>query len=549
MKLSIVALSALTLSNVSQAATLTESHFNRYLDFNWGACPTQFQSTDGKNTCTLADVPLNWQEPDGKKISVLVSKYPAKSANSKGQIWLLQGGPGGSGSFFVQQLNTTLSPFTEQYDLYVLEHRGVGWSTHLACSNPLDADYAQYAQTCFDDLHQQWGDGLFEFNTTAAARDLDYVIGKSKVLNWQPSYVYGVSYGTLWAQRFSQVAPTGAQAIILDSVLPPAEFGNDLWDENFNATLDDLLAYCQLDTSCQSRLNFSSLSQLKLRLNDIFTAQHCPGLDFDRRALHILASLGLSRSVEQILLPALHRLNRCNNDDVVALNNLHNFVFKGLGKKVLPLGEKDPLGFSHVVSKLITHNEINHVQRDLPTKLAYCQDAIACYPDFMSYRIHIDKQIWSNRYSDPYIYQPMHHYMPTLVLNGDLDPQTPHTYIPLIQNAFTNINQRYVELPQTHHGVLFVSQTRDVNTNTCGATIMQNFIGDIWSQPDTSCIEELQGLNFDASTMASLVLFGTTDAFDGLPEVMSEADIMQLKASDPQAFAQASATFMPLIDF
>ncbi|MEC4090381.1 alpha/beta fold hydrolase [Pseudoalteromonas rubra] len=549
MKTSFVALTMLTLASTSQGAELTQSDFNRYLDFNWGECPAQFQSADGKNTCTLADVPLNWQAPDGKNISVLVSKYPAKSANSKGHIWLLQGGPGGSGSFFVQQLNTTLAPFTEHYDLFVLEHRGVGWSTHLACSNPVVSDYAQYAKTCFDDLHQQWGDDLFEFNTTAAARDLEYVIGKSKVRDWQPSYVYGVSYGTLWAQRFSQIAPTGAQAIILDSVLPPAEFGSDLWDENFNATLDDLLAYCQLDTRCQSRLNFSSLPQLKARLDDIFTAQSCAGLDFDRQALQMLSILGLSRSVEQILIPTLHRLNRCNSNDVIALNNLHNFIFKGLGRQIMQLPAKDPFGFSQVVSKLITHNEINHVQRDLHSKQAYCQDAIACYPDFMNYRIHLDKQVWGNRYTDPYVYQPMHHYMPTLALNGDLDPQTPHTYISLIQDAFTNINQRYVELPQTHHGVLFVSHTHDASTSTCGAEIMKNFIEDIWSQPDTGCIAHLQGLNFTASAMASHVLFGTPDAFDGQPEIMSEVDIMQLKQSDPAAFVQAYATFMPLIDF
>ena len=35
-----------------------------------------------------------------------------------------------------------------------------------------------------------------------------------------PTYVYGVSYGTTWAQRFMQVAPQTAAAVVLDSIIP-----------------------------------------------------------------------------------------------------------------------------------------------------------------------------------------------------------------------------------------------------------------------------------------------------------------------------------------
>ena len=100
-------------STSNWATTPVKSDLNRYIAFNWGTCPELFQSRDGQNLCTLAQVPLDWDAPSGQQIEVLVSKHPASSGNSKGQIWLLQGGPGGSGSFFVNQFDSTLATWLE----------------------------------------------------------------------------------------------------------------------------------------------------------------------------------------------------------------------------------------------------------------------------------------------------------------------------------------------------------------------------------------------------------------------------------------------------
>ncbi|MGB0988505.1 MAG: alpha/beta fold hydrolase [Pseudoalteromonas spongiae] len=525
-----------------------ESSFNRYMAFDWGACPSQFQSKDGSNECTLAQVPLNWDDPTGKKIDVLVSKHSARSGNSQGQIWFLQGGPGGSGSFFVNQFDSTLAPFSQDYDLYVLEHRGVGWSTHLACNNPPSRDYQAYWQSCFDDLYGQWGEGLYQFNTTSAAKDLDYVIAKSKVLDWQPSHVYGVSYGSFWAQRFSQVAPTGAQSIILDSVFPATGTGLDLWDENYGKIFTQLSNYCDQDALCSSKFQGQAEQTIRALVKRVFSGEHCPDVAFIRDELQALATISMTRSVEQILMPVFYRLARCNGDDVVALNNLHQFILRGEGRHLLQLPAKDPLGYSDVVARLISNNELSHVQRDLTERLAFCQDAVACYPTYFLLQKHADKVIWGNRYSDEFIYKNMHHYMPTLVINGDVDPQTPHYDIPLIEATFSNINQRYVEFPQTEHGVIFVTQTRE-GTQTCGAQVMLSFMENLWSEPDTSCLNNIKGLHFSASEFESLMLFGANDAYEGAAQVMTIEQRLALKQAQPAQFAQAFGTFARLVDF
>ncbi|WP_125717317.1 alpha/beta fold hydrolase [Pseudoalteromonas rubra] len=525
-----------------------KSSFNQYLAFDWGSCPSQFQSRDGSNECTLAQVPLNWEEPTGKQIEVLVSKHPARSGNSRGQIWFLQGGPGGSGSFFVNQFDSTLASFTNDYDLYVLEHRGVGWSTHLGCNNPPSQDYQAYWQDCFDDLYNQWGEGLYQFNTTSAAKDLDYVIGKSKVLDWQPSHVYGVSYGTFWAQRFSQVAPTGAQSLILDSVFPATGAGLDLWDENYGKIFTQLSHYCDQDALCSSKFHGQAEQTIRSLLKRVFNDEHCPDLAFIRDELQAFATVSMTRSVEQILMPAFYRLARCNSDDVVALNNLHQFILRGEGRELVQLPAKDPLGYSSVLARLISNNELNDVNRDLTARLAFCQDAVACYPTYFLLQKEVDKSIWGNRYSDEFIYQNMHHYMPTLVINGDVDPQTPHYDIPLIQAAFTNINQRYVEFQQTEHGVVFVSHMNE-GSETCGAQVMMSFIDNLWSEPETSCLNNLKGLNFSASEFESLMLFGASDAYEGAAQTMTFAQRVALKQAQPAQFTQAVGTFARLVDW
>ena len=59
--------------------------------------------------------------------------YAATSGEPKGQLWFLQGGPGGSGDVFAGLYDNFFADFAKDYDLYVLEHRGVEWSDALEC--------------------------------------------------------------------------------------------------------------------------------------------------------------------------------------------------------------------------------------------------------------------------------------------------------------------------------------------------------------------------------------------------------------------------------
>ncbi|HEU4534551.1 MAG TPA: hypothetical protein VFS00_10555, partial [Polyangiaceae bacterium] len=103
----------------------------------WGACEEPFDTMD---ECGTFQAPLDWSDPDREKIDVFLARKKARSA-PRGQLWLLQGGPGSSGGYFSYPYGERsevdrLSAALPDLDIYVFEHRGVGLSTRLYCPRP-----------------------------------------------------------------------------------------------------------------------------------------------------------------------------------------------------------------------------------------------------------------------------------------------------------------------------------------------------------------------------------------------------------------------------
>lgn len=50
--------------------------------------------------CVVTDAPLSWDAPQGPGIDLFVKRVLAASQPARAQLWLLYGGPGGSGVAF-----------------------------------------------------------------------------------------------------------------------------------------------------------------------------------------------------------------------------------------------------------------------------------------------------------------------------------------------------------------------------------------------------------------------------------------------------------------
>jgi pimeloyl-ACP methyl ester carboxylesterase len=206
----------------------------------WSPC-----DFDAEVQCATIEVPLDYGNPAGKRISIAISRQAAtEPAPRRGVLLANPGGPGGSGLITTDSSGRTVSwpkerfaatPLSRHYDLVGFDPRGVGRSTPLSCeapeaarpltSRPTDADFAaavEWAKQSAAGCEKAGGELLRHVNTRDTARDMDVlrgVLGEKKI-----NYV-GYSYGTYLGAVYGTMFPEHLNRSVLDSALP----GNMDW--------------------------------------------------------------------------------------------------------------------------------------------------------------------------------------------------------------------------------------------------------------------------------------------------------------------------------
>jgi hypothetical protein len=87
-------------------------------------------------------------------------------------------------------------------------------------------------------------------------------------------------------------------------------------------------------------------------------------------------------------------------------------------------------------------------------------------------------EAWHQERADPVDLQPVHSAIPTLIAAGEFDPITPPAYGRLAAESLPNAT--YFEVPGASHGA--------VSTNDCTREIVQAFLDDPATSPDTDCV-------------------------------------------------------------
>ncbi|WP_025358128.1 alpha/beta fold hydrolase [Kutzneria albida] len=194
----------------------------------WEPCAKDGQLA--KLQCATLVVPMNYRKPGDERISVTISKLPAKdTAKRRGVLLINPGGPGGPG--LSMPLAFADRPIARTYDLIGFDPRGVGRSTPLQCevsdplgelpSRPTDSQFALFtaqAQTGESDCERSAG-GLRPYvNTPNTARDMDVIRGAlgEKKINY-----LGFSYGTYLGAVFGSLFPASLDRTVLDSSVSP----------------------------------------------------------------------------------------------------------------------------------------------------------------------------------------------------------------------------------------------------------------------------------------------------------------------------------------
>ena len=222
----------------------------------WGACPPlqKGATRDPREKCGTVKVPLNYQNPDGKSITIEISQIAtAKPGKKRGYLLLNPGGPALEGL----DMPSTMAPklpasVLDEYDLIGFDPRGVGASTPMSCELPesFGAGFPypaangsiqqniEAAKTIANDCGKIGGE-LKYFTTANTARDMDRIriaLGAAKISYW------GQSYGTYLGAVYTTLFPQHTDRMVLEGNVDPNDVWQqqiELWNQGMNERFPD----------------------------------------------------------------------------------------------------------------------------------------------------------------------------------------------------------------------------------------------------------------------------------------------------------------------
>ena len=220
------AAAALVVPGVSSAAPATT--------VKWVDCPADVAAPDLE--CGTLQVPLDYREPDGRRIEVMISRLASKNPEKRRGVLLTNpGGPNPGLTFPADLIRAGLpQSVRDAYDVIGVDPRGLGHSTPTTCDLTQEQQFAgsvpPYAVTPADVLKRAdevrqiarqcaaapTAD-LVPHNTTAnIARDLDRI---RAALGERKASFLGYSYGTYLGAVYTTLFPRTTDRVVIDSNL------------------------------------------------------------------------------------------------------------------------------------------------------------------------------------------------------------------------------------------------------------------------------------------------------------------------------------------
>jgi pimeloyl-ACP methyl ester carboxylesterase len=206
----------------------------------WGAC-----DPPGANLqCARINVPLDWDEPSGRTISLALIRHLASKPDQRiGTLFINPGGPGATGIGLLQGDPSGIDAIGGgRFDVVSWDPRGTNASTRVLCFRnqrdeatfwagagiPLTTADSERFRRLTADLARRCGvlSGwlLPHISTADTARDLDHLralMGEEKL-----TYI-GLSYGTYLGQTYANMFPDRVRAMLLDGIIDAVEYSKN----------------------------------------------------------------------------------------------------------------------------------------------------------------------------------------------------------------------------------------------------------------------------------------------------------------------------------
>ncbi|SDH35667.1 TAP-like protein [Lentzea fradiae] len=214
----------------------------------WAPCAGELAELE----CATLVAPLDYANPSGERISLLVSRKRAVAEDRRrGVLFTNPGGPGSSGVGLPAFLADT--ELAQVYDLIGFDPRGVGGSTALNCpstpaiaepeSRPADSEFVKWAAEAreAEEACQRSGGGIRRHISTAnTARDMDVL---RAVLAEPKINYFGYSYGTYLGAVYGTLFPHRLDRSVLDSAVHPEWIWHQQFRQQAVALREDVEAW------------------------------------------------------------------------------------------------------------------------------------------------------------------------------------------------------------------------------------------------------------------------------------------------------------------
>ena len=252
-----------------------ESFYSQTIDWKNCSDGTPFQ-------CGTATVPLDYEHPDGRTITIALKKLPASDGNAEhGSLFTNPGGPGSSGIEPMKDPAAMPEELRGAYDIIGFDPRGVGQSTPITCwtndeikqsltdpgndatdpTDPLKGVTSKNvpAQDKIDRgatnaarcaKHSKVPELLDHVGTRDVARDLDILRATNG--NEKLNYL-GTSYGTYIGAIYADLFPGHVGRVVLNAAMDPSRHRTDSDAEVIafkEGALRQYVEHCQAHDGC-----------------------------------------------------------------------------------------------------------------------------------------------------------------------------------------------------------------------------------------------------------------------------------------------------------
>jgi len=482
---------------------------------DWTPCAWEPGVDTARAECTHVELPLDYGDPQGATLKVLVKRLPADGEEA-GQYWVLHGGPGASAIDDLSGLSYGLEAEFPDYGLYAVDHRGIGGSGQLTC--PQQESSGSDGGTvitltewpgCLEHLDDEWGEDLPFLNTTNSARDIGTLIdlfaaGDAEI------FVYGGSYGTYLAQRYLHLFPEQPSGVILDGIMPATRTFVG-YDGLMNDTAHDLFDLCAADPQCSDHFAGDPWQVATDVVMDLDNG-HCASLGSTTADMRtILGYLSIYWPVRDYLPALTHRIERCTVDDAAAIIQFVDVILGASidGNRAV----NDGLGRSNVLGKYIAMSELWDPQT-APTP-AQAEASLDSY----TMALGVEWEMANLQATWPFFELDAYHDVlpayrgPLMMMQGGLDPATVTSEAQKLENEYTGTGQTWAFFPFGAHGL--VTTTYTAGGQLCGYDLVRSFMDDPAADLDLGCIDDVLPPDFTGDPATSLVLFGAEDPWEG----------------------------------